>query len=921
MIPQLRVRTEYNFRKTYGPIPRVAERLAALKTPAAGIVDSTGSWGHVGWERELNSVGVTPLFGAEFKLPEVGRYWVLATDAAAFYRFSSFPPKSPQELAEAVGVVRFAGDSLTDPALFDFVDLNPSSLLHNRRAIQLSHDTGKPLVITSDPDYPGPDDRSRYLAWADNQRMTPQYIVGEKELRDLSFCWMDEAEWKRALKNTRSVAERCAGLKLPRAPIISVTGNLRKLVLAGKRYRLSHGHISDWTTTYQSRMERELKLISEKEFDSYFIVVSDLIRWAKDHMLVGPGRGSSAGSLVCYLLRITEVDPIVHNLIFERFIDVNRVDLPDIDIDFNDQKREQAFQYLAEKYGAENTARIGSVNRLKPRSVMAHVGKRLGIPKGATFNVANVLIEHSSGDARYGNSLEDTLTGTEPGRALLERYPEARLMTELEEHASHSGVHAAGVIVSNVPVIEYCTVRDGIAQIDKKDAEALNLLKIDALGLRTLGVIEDAGCVSSSELYGLKLNDQAVFDIFSEHKFSGVFQFEGAAQRKVSVQIDISKFQHLDHITALSRPGPLGGGAANTYINRFHGREPVKFAHPSMEEYLGDTYGVVLYQEQVMRIVREVGNFSWEDTSTIRKAMSGRKGTEYFDRMGKQFVTGSRKHGLDKLTAEQIWSEIVNFGAWGMNRSHTVAYSIISYWCAYMKRYHPLEYAAALMRNAKDDEQTIETLRELNSEGIGYVPFDADKSEANWVARDGAVIGGYTNLIGIGPAKAAHYIQKRSTTGLTAADKAKLAKHKIKFMELNPAHSMWRDIYEHPASYNINGPVKRFGELEDRENAVVIARLLRSDRRDENESVRANRRGYMKTGQTLFLDMFMVDDSVSKPVLVRIRPRMWFTHGVKVADRAYNGQDWFLIRGQWLAQFSMMTVNKIKCLTNEEIFV
>jgi len=382
---------------------------------------------------------------------------------------------------------------------------------------------------------------------------------------------------------------------------------------------LDRGHIAQWTEEYESRLTRELDMIESKAYESYFIVVAEMIDWAKQRMIVGPARGSSAGSLVCYLMGITEVDPLVHGLIFERFIDVNRDDLPDIDVDFNDQKRELVFEHLRELYGEANVARIGSVNRLKPRSVIAHVGKKLGVPHGAAFGVTNVLIEYSSGDSRYGKGLEDTLNNTQPGRDFMRRYPEADLMGELENHASHSGQHAAGIIVSNEPVTDYCTVRNGIAHIDKKDAEKLNLLKIDALGLRTLGVIEDTGCVTAEELYALKLDDPEVLKIFDERKFSGLFQFEGAAQRRVSIQVPIDSFSKIDHVTALARPGPLGGGAANTYINRNAGQESVEYRHPSMEAYLSDTQGVVLYQEQVMRIVREIGDFSWEDTSTIRK--------------------------------------------------------------------------------------------------------------------------------------------------------------------------------------------------------------------------------------------------------------------------------------------------------------
>jgi len=922
VLPQLRVRSEYSYRTAYGSVDNVAAGVVAAGATSAGLVDTSGTWGHVPWEKAALAAGIEPLFGSEFTLlGEDGRkrsYWALARNLPALYRYASDPPTTQEDVAaRKEGLIIFAGAALTDPEAIDFIDINPRSRLRTENALALAKCIGRSVVVTSDADYPTPDDRDRFLAWDDSMKMTPQHILTIDELR-AALWYLPKTQFNRAVDSTALAAQMASGCRLKQAPIISVPGDLRAVVMAGKEYRLARGHIKSWTAEYEARLTRELAMIKEKNFESYFLVVTDMIAWAKAHMLVGPGRGSSAGSLTCYLLKITEIDPLMHNLIFERFIDVNRSDLPDIDSDFNDQKREEVFKYLADKYGAVNTARIGSVNRLKPRSVMAHVGKKLGIPAGATFSVLNVLIEYSSGDRRYGKGLEDTLETTQPGRDFTARYPESYLMAELENHASHSGVHAAGFIVSNEPITEYCTVRDGIAQIDKKDAETLNLLKMDVLGLRTLGVIEDAACITAQELYDLPLNDPEVFRVFNEHKFSGVFQFEGAAQRRVSVQIPVHDFQQIDHITALARPGPLGGGAANTYINRSAGREAVTYRHESMKHYLADTQGVVLYQEQVMRIVRELGNFSWEDTSTIRKAMSGRKGQEYFARRGEQFAEGAITHGIDAETAVAIWNEIVSFGAWGMNKSHTVSYAVVSYWCAYMKRYHALEYAASCLRNAKDDEQTVETLRELRDEGVPYIPFDIENSAIDWRVANGTLVGGFKNLVGVGPVRAARFT---ATRPLSAKDRAFVLKCKPKFIDLAPAHSMWRDMYERPWAYNVNGPIKQFAELEEGEDAVVICCLARLERRDENEQVRLHRRGYKKEGDTLFLDTFVVDDSVSKPVLMRIKVYQWGQYGEKMADRAVPKKDWFLVRGKWLAQFSMMTMTRIKCLTNKEMFL
>jgi DNA-directed DNA polymerase III PolC len=921
-IPQLRVRTEYSFRTAYGPLPRVAERLRELGTAAAGIVDRSGTWGHAAWEQS----GIeSPMYGTEFVIPDAETglkpaCWALAEDLARFYRLSSRAPETAGAFAETnLGAIVFAGAALTDPATFDYIDINPRSRRRTRAALALAKRTRKPLVLTSDADYPAPEDRLRFLAWDDSKKLTPQHLLTDAEF-EREFSYLGKTAYKKAIKNTREAAEWASGLTLRRAPMIWVEGDIRALVEVGRKMRVRRGHIPEWTPAYAERLERELLLIEEKEYSSYFMVVADMIIWAKKRMLVGPARGSSAGSLVCYLMEITEVDPLVHGLIFERFIDVNRDDLPDIDIDFSDVHRHLVFDYVAEKYGAERVARIGSVSRLKPRSVIAHVGKKLAIPHGAAFGVTNVLVEHSSGDARYGQGLAETLETTKPGRDFIREFPEAELMGELELHASHSGQHAGGVIISTEPVTEYCTVRDGIAHIDKKDAEYLNLLKVDALGLRTLGIIEDSGCITSEQLYDLRLDDPKVFAILNDHKFSGVFQFEGAAQRVVSKQVVVDSFIQIDHITALSRPGPLGGGASDSYIKRAAGSEATEYVHPALEPLLSSTFGVMLYQEQVMQTSRDIGGFSWADITTIRRAMSKSYGEEFFAKFGEQFVTGAERIGMPPEEAQTIWDNICSFGAYGMNKSHTVSYAMISYWCAYMKVYFPTEYAAACLRNAKDDVQSIEILRELVAEGVPYEAFDAELSNENWTAAEGKLLGGYVNLVGVGKIKAANFVARRNGDGLTTKDKTFLAKCRVKHADLRPAHTLWGAYYDDPDRANVAGRISEFGDLEDKQSAVVICCLVKQDRRDKNETVLVNRRGYAEEGQTLFLDSFMADDSVAQPIRVRIGVREWNRWGEKMADRAVPGEDWFIVRGKWSAMYSMMFVKKIKCLTNEEMF-
>lgn len=925
VIPQLRCRTEFSFRSVYGQIGKVAAALAELGAPAAGIVDG-GTWGHVRWAKELRNRGVKPLFGTELTVAQPdGRRpvaWALAEDTRAFYRFSTAARQKDADIAalfaEARGVIRFAGAALTDPETFDYIDLNPASPLQQRAALRLHQRTGKPLVITSDNAYPRKEDYSAFMAIVAKERTTPQHLLTLEEMRQ-HIAVLDNEQFAAAVRNTFEVAERCAS-ELPTAPIIRVDGDLRALAEEGKRRRLALGHLAAWPEEYEARLQRELALVEQKRYASYFLVVADLVQWAKRRMLVGPGRGSSAGSLLCYLLGITEIDPIPHQLLFERFIDVSRSDLPDIDIDFSDTKRDQVFDYLADKYGRENVARIGNVNTLRARSVIAEVCKRFGIPEREKYDVLNVLIEYSSGDSRYGHALEDTMSQTEPGRRFMAAHPEAAVMYELENHAWHTGVHAAGVIVCNEPISDYCTVgADGVVQADKPDTERLNLLKIDALGLRTLGVIEDSGVVTAEQLYALKLDDPEVFRIFNEGKYSGIFQFEGQAQRRVAAQVHIDSFRKIDHVTALARPGPLGGGASGKYIARAAGREPISYRHPSMQEYLSRTMGVVLYQEQVMRICFEMGQFSWEVVAEIRKAMSGRKGKEYFDRRGQEFVDGAARIGVPEADAREIWSEICTFGAWGMNASHTVSYGVISYWCAWMKRYHPLEYAAACLRSAKDDDQTMEILREITREGVPYVPFDPDLSDVNWSVQNGKLVGGFMNLVGFGPAKAVAAVEARRLGRMDDKLRARIAAARVKFSDLYPLQRTYAALYADPEAHGCRpgSRVLRLNELPEGGDVLTIVRVIRKELRDENETVRLARRdGKRVEGQSLFLDIFATDDT-GIPFTLRIDRFKFERIGRAAAAKLQEGDD-LLVRGRVIPNFNMIKVERMKCLNRPE---
>lgn len=926
--PQLRLRSEFSFRKTFSPLKRLAEHAAALNAPVAAIVDG-GTWGHVKWAQTAAQHNILPAFGreVEFRTEDALRRptaWALAAagNTAAFYRASTALERgaAPQEFFSALKGkgLRFAGAALTDPELFDYVDLAAGSPRAARNSLELSRRTGKPLILTSDNYYPSKADLPLFQGIGGRELVSPQHVMSLEELRAL-HRWLPDDVFNAAVQTTVEVSQQLAH-ELPKAPMIEFSVDLHKLCAEGKEYRLSRNHIPAWTEEYEQRLQRELTLIAEKKFESYFGVVSDLVVWAKERMLVGPARGSSGGSLVCYLLRITEIDPMPHKLLFERFIDINRHDLPDIDIDFSDTRRELCFEYLAEKYGKDNVARIGNVNRYRPRSLINDVCKRLGINDGEKWAVVNVLVEYSSGDSRFGHALEDTMTGTESGKTFLRKNPAAAQLFALENHATHTGIHAAGVIVSNVAVSDYCTVNaEGVAQLDKPDIDPLNLLKIDVLGLRTLGVIEDAGVVTSQQLYDLKLDDPATLAIFNKHTYAGIFQFEGQAQRRVAAQIEIKEFAQIDHCTALARPGPLGGGAAQEYIRRARGDEVVEYAHPLMEQIASETQGTVLYQEQTMLITRIIGGFSWEETSYIRKAMSGRKGYETFNAKMPAFMEGAKKQGVSEVVAHDLWMKLRSMGNWTMNKSHTCAYAIVSYWCAWMKAHHPLEYAAACLRNAKDDQQAQMLLRELVAEGVKYVAFDPELSEVNWSAKDGKLIGGFMNLDGVGAITAANIVAERQNGGIKKATMAKLAKANIKFKDLSPLHTNYHWLYADPCAHGCRegSEIVDLDKLPESGECLVLVQVERKEKRDENESMRVAKRGGKRfEGRTEFLDIFVTDDS-GEPFTMRIDRFRYPSIGELASERIEKG-DVLLIRGKRIPNFAMVKVERMKCINAPE---
>lgn len=866
---QLKIRTEYTFGKTFAPIHRVIERLQQLGVTAAAIVDNASTWGHVPWFKACKAAGIQPMLGVELCVSDddsTPSMWFLAKNTEGLGELYRLASKSHQQTIPtrsgsiprlyrrdvegmSENIFKFAGEVLDGRWLASvgaIVDVDPSSRILNLKKTNVANQHSLRMVSVGDNAYAFPEDSDVYeLISRAGLKQTPQHIICVEAFQDTAA----------------DIAAACSELALPVAPMVRAQGNLEQICREGIRFRKMEDR---WTQEYEDRLNYELELIRSKDFESYFIIVADMVHYAKQHMLVGPSRGSAAGSLVCYLARITEIDPIPPKLYFERFIDVSRTDLPDIDLDFPDDKRQMVFDYMANKYGNNNVAHIGTVSQFKPKSALVQVCKALNIPPAATAAVKVAMIERSSADSRANNCLQDTLETTKPGQEFIAAYPQAKAASLIEGHASHTGVHAAGLLVCNDEITNYAVVdAHGIAHIDKGAAELLGLLKIDVLGLRTLGVLEDSGV--DIDWYNLPFDDPATYEVFNQGRMCGIFQFEGNALRAISRDIDFKSVVEIDAVTALARPGPFGGGVTEKYVRRKNG-EPYAPIHPLVEAHMAETYGLPVYQEQTLAIVREIGKFDWKETSTIRKAMSKRMGKEFFDTYWEKFKTGAASQGIGETEARATWETINAMGAWQMNKAHTYSYAVISYWTAYLKAHHPLEFAAANLRNAKDEDSAVELLREMVREGVEYVPFDISKSQLNWSVQDGKLYGGFLALKGVGESKAAKLIAARDAGQLTQKQRDDIEKAENIFADIFPFSTNYKHLYENPMKHGIAaGALQLIADLEGvphNEERVFLGELVYKNARNANEEVNVKKRGgKMEKGPLEFLDVRLRDDT------------------------------------------------------------
>jgi DNA-directed DNA polymerase III PolC len=934
----LRTRTEYSFRNAFGPIDKV---IGACSGDVIGIADS-GTWGHVNFSKGCKVAGKKAVLGVEIsvvgdatertKQPAntmcfiaknndgLQEIYSLVTKSTEKTNFYYFPRLSYSDLFDiSDNVVIFSGThpewGMLPLARKDdlYIELNPMS---SRKALEFAEAKGFKTVAASDNHYPRVTDKKAYEVLVGRNRTDrtkPMHILNEWEWKEI-LPWAPES----AIAATYEIAEMC-DVELPTAEMISFHSDKTLLQLCREGAKTRNVNLKD--KSYSARLKRELDMIASKEFEDYFYVIADMISYAKQHMLVGPARGSSAGSLVCYLMGITDVDPIKHDLLFERFIDITRADLPDIDIDFQDDRREMVFEYLRQKYGPEKVAHLGTVSRYKAKSTISEVAKELGIPAWEVNDLKGAIIERSTGDSRAAFCILDTFKELDVGRAALEKYPQIKIAAEMENHARHSGVHAAGIIVTEDPVRKYCSVSDqtGAAQIDKKDAEDLNLLKIDALGLRTLSVLQDVldqvGW-SREQLLNYPIDDKEAFAVLNDERYAGIFQFEGYALQSVTRQMKVHNFEDIAAITSLARPGPLNSGGTTEYIKRHTGAAPVEYLHPLTEDITKVTNGVVVYQEQVMTIGRDVGKLSWEDVSSLRKAMSKSLGKEFFDTYFEKFKKGAEENGIQEEKARYIWDHINTMGSWAFNRSHAISYGLVSYWCCVLKSKFPLEFAAACLRNVKDDDQGIRLLREVVKEGLSYKPFDKFKSQTNWSVQEGELIGGLIGIKGIGPKMAEDIITRRELKQpLTPRQETLLSTGQTPFDDIFECERRFGHMKADPKAHKIVSDITDIIDL-DADNPgtfVFFGKLKEKNLRDMNETVNLAKRGGRRVeNNNLWLNVTFEDDTA--PIICTIDRFKYNKMGKPIVEEAKIG-DWYLVKGQIKSGFRKIYVEKYRKLT------
>ncbi len=632
----------------------------------------------------------------------------------------------------------------------------------NQGMVQLSRETGIQLVATNDCHYLTRSDAHAQevllciqtgKTMSDTQRMrfaTDQFYFKTGEEMAQVFHELPDA-----LSRTVAIAERC-NVKIERVsnpfPEFQVPSGhtadsyFEKVAREGFAGRLpileqraKAGQLRKPIAEYEQRLSNEIEMIKKMRFAGYFLIVWDFIHYARAQGVpVGPGRGSAAGSLVSFALQITDVDPLQYDLLFERFLNPERISLPDIDIDFCMRRRGEVIDYVRQKYGEKSVAQIITFGTMAAKAAIKDTGRALDMPYGEVDKIAKMI------PTTLNIELEDALKQSPQLAALREKDEKVRELIEvalrLEGLARHASTHAAGVVISPRPLTEivplYKSNRDEVmTQYDMNALERIGLLKMDFLGLTTLTVLSDAVRLIQTnrgiavDLSTLTLDDAPTYAMFARGETTGIFQFESHGMRDILRRYQPTRLEDLTALNALYRPGPIQGGMIDDFINRKHGKKQVTYDLPELEEVLSETYGVILYQEQVMQIANRLAGFSLGEADILRRAM-GKKKREEMAAQREKFVAGCVARKINKKKSERIFDLMAEFAGYGFNKSHSCAYALLAYHTAYLKTHFPVEFMAAMLTaESGNTDKMVKYINEARSMGIRVLPPDVQESD------------------------------------------------------------------------------------------------------------------------------------------------------------------------------------------------
>jgi len=630
-------------------------------------------------------------------------------------------------------------------------NLIPEQKIVNEGLIKISKELNLPLVATNDVHYLSQDHASAHDALLCIQTQTTLSDPNRMRLQSNEFYFKSPQEMKKlfkdipeAINNSLEIAGRCnleldfSQIHLPKyEPPQGKTKEdfLRELCEKGLKERFGE----QANNSINERLEHELKIIKSKGFTSYFLIVWDFVRYAKENGIpVGPGRGSAAGSLVSYLLGITDINPLKYGLLFERFLNPDRVGLPDIDIDFCYERRPEVINYVTQKYGQENVAQIITFGTMQARAVVRDVGRVMGMPYADVDRIAKMIPPDPN------ITLRDALESEPELNNLYKNDPQIKQLIDtaltLEGLNRHASIHAAGVVISDKPLINYMPLfktqdNQVTTGYSMSVLEKIGLLKVDFLGLRTLTVIDQALKIiektqgKTIDINNIPLDDPPTYKLLSSANTIGVFQVESSGMRDLLKKLQPDKFEDLIALLALYRPGPIGSGMLDDFIQRRHNRVPIKYDHIKLEPILKETYGIMVYQEQIMQIASSLAGFSLTQADLLRRAMS-KKIPEVMEQQRSNFVNGCLKNNISEGIANKIFDLIEYFSGYGFNKSHSAAYAIISYRTAYLKANYPVEFMTALLTSERDNtDKIVEYVTESNRMGITVLPPDINESD------------------------------------------------------------------------------------------------------------------------------------------------------------------------------------------------